>query len=68
AALSEVQWCTPENRQYPRFVESMDHHRKIYEQKGLTYAKHLWGIVGLPGAEYPARTPEEIEAYWASQE
>ena len=68
AALSEVQWCTPENRQYPRFVESMDHHREIYGQKGLTYAKHLWGIVGLPGAEYPARTPEEIEEYWASME
>ncbi len=68
AALSEVQWCTPENRQYPRFVESMDHHRGIYEQKGLTYAKHLWGIVGLPGAEYTARTQKEIEEYWASQE
>lgn len=68
AALSEVQWCTPENRQYQRFVESMDYHRGIYEQKGLTYAKHLWGIVGLPGAEYPARTQKEIEEYWASQE
>ncbi len=68
AALSEVQWCTPGNRQYPRFVESMDYHREIYGQKGLTYAKHLWGIVGMPGAEYPARTQEEIEAYWASQE
>lgn len=68
AALSEVQWCTPANRQYPRFVESMDYHREIYGQKGLTYAKHLWGIIGLPGAEYPARTQKEIEEYWASQE
>lgn len=68
AALSEVQWCTPENRQYPRFVESMDSHRDIYETLGFTYAKHLWGVIGLPGEEQPARTPEELQKYLDSRE
>ena len=42
---------------------AMDHSRDIYEAMGYTYAKHLWGIVGMPGYEKPARTPEELEAY-----
>lgn len=67
AAVSEVQWCTTENRQYPRFRLAMDRHRAIYEQKGLVYAKHLWGQIGLPGNEQPARTPEELAKYMENE-
>lgn len=67
AALSEVQWCAPETRQFSRFRESMEHHREIYEELGFTYAKHLWGVIGLPGSEQPARSPEELQAYMNSQ-
>ena len=41
-------------------IEEMNRRRKYL---GYTYAKHLWGIVGMPGYEKPARTPEELEAY-----
>ncbi len=68
AALSEVQWCSPDDREFPRFRESMDRHRDIYETMGLTYAKHLWGVIGLPGNEYPARSPEELSAYLDGRE
>ena len=30
---------------------------------GYTYAKHVRGIIGLPGQEQPARSAEEIKAY-----
>ncbi len=51
AAMSEVQWCTPENRDYERFKTDMNHHAEIYETAGYVYAKHIWGIIGLPGHE-----------------
>lgn len=68
AALSEVQWCSPDDREFSRFRESMDRHRDIYETMGLTYAKHLWGVIGLPGNECPARSPEELSAYLDGRE
>ena len=63
AALSEVQWEAVGARDWKRFRAAMDHSRDIYEAMGYTYAKHLWGIVGMPGYEKPARTTEELEAY-----
>ncbi len=55
AALGEVQWCAPQNKNRERFRSAMDAHRRYYEEHGYVYAKHLWGIVGLPGHEYPIR-------------
>ena len=55
AALSEVQWCAPQNKNRERFRSAMDAHRRYYEQHGYVYAKHLWGIIGLPGHEYRIR-------------
>ncbi len=52
AALSEVQWCAPQNKSRERFRSAMDAHRLYYEEHGYVYAKHLWGIIGLPGHEY----------------
>ncbi len=61
AALSEVQWCTPETKQWERFRSAMDRHARYYENQGYIYAKHLWGIIGLPGHEYqiPDSQPSE---------
>ena len=43
AALSEVQWCLPETKDWNRFIGSfrMD---KIYSQLGYEFAKHTFGV------------------------
>ncbi len=41
AALSEVQWCQPENKNWDRFVESADDFCGIYDEMGYNYAKHI---------------------------
>lgn len=42
AALSEVQWCAPENKSYERFLKSMKHYADIYDALGYNYAKHIF--------------------------
>lgn len=42
AALSEVQWCQPENKSYERFLKSMKHYAEIYDALGYNYAKHIF--------------------------
>ena len=46
AALSEVQWCLPETKDWNRFIGSfrMD---KIYSQLGYEFAKHIFGVTAL---------------------
>lgn len=63
AALSEVQWVQEVHKDWNRFRKALDHSAKIYEQMGLTYCKYAWGVVGLPGHEQPARTPDELKEY-----
>lgn len=63
AALSEVQWVQEGHKDWNRFRKALDHSAKIYEQMGLTYCKYAWGVVGLPGHEQPARTPDELKEY-----
>ena len=43
AALSEVQWCLPETKDWNRFIGSfrMD---EIYSQMGYEFAKHIFGV------------------------
>ena len=46
-ALSEVQWCAPENRDFERFKNAVVNHEfKILDTAGYTYAKHLIGMDG----------------------
>lgn len=46
-ALSEVQWCAPENKDYVRFVRAVTGHGfKALNCAGYTYAKHLIGVSG----------------------
>lgn len=41
-ALSEVQWCSAENKDYTRFRHSLDNMRKIYDAIGANYATHIF--------------------------
>lgn len=41
AAVSEVQWCAPENKVWERFLDSADEVLKIYETAGYNHAKHI---------------------------
>ena len=62
-ALSEVQWCDADRKDYTRFDTSLDHTFQMLDVMGYTYAKHVRGIVGLPGHEQPARSEEELAKY-----
>lgn len=44
AALSEIQWVLPENKDYRSFLIRMDNMLGIYKKKGCNFAKHLYGI------------------------
>lgn len=41
AALSEVQWCQPQNKNWERFEGCVDDVCDIYDQMGYNYARHL---------------------------
>lgn len=46
-ALSEVQWCTPDKKDYNRFQEAVVNHEfPIFDAAGYTYAKVILGING----------------------
>lgn len=40
-ALCEVQWCSPENKDFERFRTSLSHMRAIYDVLGVNYATHI---------------------------
>ena len=41
-ALSEVQWCQPENKDWERFINSADDFCSIYDKMGYNYGKHIF--------------------------
>ena len=46
AALSEVQWCQPENKDWNRFLAGMDELCEHYGRMGYRYAEHVFGVSG----------------------
>ena len=44
SALSEVQWCAPENKIWDRYLDSVDEVINIYETAGYNCAKHVLGL------------------------
>ena len=42
AALSEVQWCQAENKDWDRFFASADDFCAIYDMSGYNYARHIF--------------------------
>ncbi len=67
-ALSEVQWCNADRKDYARFDASLDHTFQMLDVMGYTYAKHVRGLIGLPGQEQPARTEKELAKYLEENE
>jgi hexosaminidase len=48
-ALSELQWCQPEAKDFARFKKSLvEHQFAIYDKLGYTYSKDVIGIYGMP--------------------
>ena len=46
AALSEVQWCQMDNKDWNRFRESADNFCAIYDMAGYNYATHIFNVNG----------------------
>ena len=46
AALSEVQWCRPEVKEWERFIASLPHIIDIYAELGCNYATTVFEIAG----------------------
>lgn len=42
AAVSEVQWCHPENKDWGRFLRALDKMKERYDIMGYNYARHIW--------------------------
>ena len=42
SALSEVQWCEADEKDYERFLQNMNGMARIYEILGYNYAKHIF--------------------------
>ena len=46
AALSEVQWCNSDRKDWDRFFDSADEFCRIYETMGYNYATNLFNATG----------------------
>ena len=46
AALSEVQWCQPENKSWVRFFDSADDFCAIYDIMGYNHGRHMFDAQG----------------------
>ena len=60
-ALSEIQWCAAEDKDYDRFNSSLDHTFEMLDAMGVNYSLDCRGLIGLD--RQPARGPEELKAY-----
>jgi len=60
-ALSEIQWCAPEAKDYSRFDASLDHTFQILDAMGLNYCMDSRGLIGLD--RVPARDSLALAEY-----
>lgn len=65
-ALSEVQWCAADKKDYARFDASLDHSFEILDAMGMNYSLDCRGLIGMD--RQPARTPEELEEYLSKKD
>ena len=65
-ALSEVQWCAADKKDYARFDASLDHTFEMLDAMGMNYSLDCRGLIGLD--RQPARTPEEMEEYLSKKD
>ena len=60
-ALSEIQWCDAERKDFARFNESLDHAFRMFDVMGYNYCLDIRCLVGLD--RIPARTAEQLTDY-----
>ena len=60
-ALSEIQWCDRDKKDYTRFNASLDHTFEILDAMGVNYSLDCRGLVGLD--RKPARNEAELAEY-----
>ncbi len=60
AALSEVQWCRPEKKDYREFVGRLPHLLALYRQGGYRYSDHVFDVRGKVLADPAARTVKVV--------
>ena len=60
-AMSEVQWCAADAKDYERFTASLEHTLGMMDAMGVNYCLDYKGLIGLD--RQPARTEEELEEY-----
>lgn len=58
AALSEIQWTAPEQKDLKDFVDRLDRLFKIYESNEWRYADHIYNVHGSFEADTLAKTLE----------
>ncbi len=59
-ALSEVQWCQPENKSWDRFRDSADEFCAIYEIMGYNHATHIFNVRGSVNVNHESNQVEVI--------
>lgn len=57
SALSEVQWCTVENRDYRNFKDKMSRMLEIYKALGYNYGKHIFEVTPVIGVDFEKGCP-----------
>jgi len=60
-ALSEIQWCNADRKDWDRFNGALDHIFDILDAMGYTVCRDVRGEIGLD--RIPARSEEELETY-----
>jgi len=65
-ALSEIQWCDADRKDFSRFNESLDHTFRILDALEMNYSLDVRCLVGLD--RIPARTADEMADYMTNKE
>ena len=60
-ALSEIQWCAADAKDYERFKASLDHTFEMLDAMKVNYCLDYKGQIGFD--RQPARSPEELKEY-----
>jgi len=63
-AVSEIQWCNADQKDYARFDAALDHTFEILDAMGVTYSADCRGEIGLD--RIPARDSAELAEYLAN--
>lgn len=57
SALSEVQWCSVDNRSYQQFLDKMTHMLEIYRTLGYNFGRHIFEVTPIIGVDFEKECP-----------